>query len=174
MGRGPPPARLVVDRGPSLSGPPIIPRGHALRRSLWEGKQGREKMIQLVREKGAAAVAEQMMPKMLAPGAEQSRPGVTRALAEIMGAQVPLTIEHALAAMRDRPDFTSDLPSIATPTLVIVGEDDAITPPDGAQAMSRAIPHARCVVIRGAGHMSPMEQPQQVSDALRRFATGLA
>jgi pimeloyl-ACP methyl ester carboxylesterase len=40
--------------------------------------------------------------------------------------------------------------------------------------MSKAIPRSNYVMIRGAGHMSPMEQPQQVTDALRRFATALS
>ncbi|MGB7158391.1 MAG: alpha/beta fold hydrolase [Tepidisphaeraceae bacterium] len=135
-----------------------------------EGKEGRQKMIELARSRGARGVAEQMMPKMLASDADTSRPQVKRELDQVMNDQSPLTIEHALAAMRDRPDFTAHLPSIATPTLVIVGEHDAITPPAGAEAMSRAIPKSTYVVVRGAGHMAPMEQPQQVSEALRRFS----
>jgi pimeloyl-ACP methyl ester carboxylesterase len=138
-----------------------------------EGKQGREKMIELARSQGTKAVADQMMPKMLAPDADKSRPQVKRELDQIMNSQTPLTIEHALAAMRDRPDSVADLPSIATPTLVIVGEHDAITPPAGAERMSNAIPKSSYVVVRGAGHMAPMEQPQQVTDALRRFASSL-
>jgi 3-oxoadipate enol-lactonase len=139
-----------------------------------EGKQGRQKMIELARSQGSKAVADAMMPKMLAPDADTSRPQVKRELDQIMNAQTPLTIEHALAAMRDRADFSAELPKIATPTLVIVGEHDAITPPAGAEAMSKAIPRSNYVMIRGAGHMSPMEQPQQVTDALRRFATALS
>ena len=138
-----------------------------------EGKAGREKMIELARTQGTKAVADQMMPKMLAPDADKTRPQVKRELDQIMNAQTPLTIEHALAAMRDRPDFVAHLPSIATPTLVIVGEHDAITPPGGAEKMSQAILKSTYVMIRGAGHMSSMEQPQQVTDALRRFASGL-
>src|SRR5688572_27193217 len=48
-----------------------------------EGKEGRDKMIQLVREKGSTAVAAQMMPKMLAPDAEKSRPAVARELRSV-------------------------------------------------------------------------------------------
>ena len=138
-----------------------------------EGKAGREKMIELARTQGTKAVAGQMMPKMVAPDADKTRPQVKRELDQIMNAQTPVTIEHALAAMRDRPDLVANLASIAVPTLVIVGEHDAITPPAGAEKMSKAIPKSTYVVIRGAGHMSPMEQPQQVTDALRRFASGL-
>jgi pimeloyl-ACP methyl ester carboxylesterase len=138
-----------------------------------EGKEGRQKMIELARSQGAKAVAEQMMPKMLAQDADKSRLQVKRELDQIMQSQTPLTIEHALAAMRDRPDMAAQLPSIAVPTLVIVGEHDAITPPAGAEKMSKAIAHATYALVRGAGHMAPMEQPQQVTDAIRRFATGL-
>jgi pimeloyl-ACP methyl ester carboxylesterase len=139
-----------------------------------QGKEARQTMIELARSQGSKAVAEQMMPKMLASDADKSRPQVKRELDQVMNAQTPLTIEHALAAMRDRPDFTEDLPSIAVPTLVIVGEHDAITPPAGAEAMSRAIRNSTYVLIRGSGHMSPMEQPQQITDALRRFMTSLS
>jgi pimeloyl-ACP methyl ester carboxylesterase len=134
-----------------------------------EGKQAREKMIQLVREEGSSAVAEQMMPKMLAPDAEKARPGVARELRQIMENCPPLTIEHALSAMRDRPDHSSNLPSIAAPTLIIVGEHDAITPPKVAEAMHSAIPKSKLEVIKGAGHMSPMEQPEQVNRAIASF-----
>ena len=139
-----------------------------------EGKAGREKMIELARTQGTKAVADQMMPKMLAPDADKTRPQVKRELDQVMNAQTPHTIEHALAAMRDRPDSVASLASIAVPTLVIVGEHDAITPPAGAEKMSKAIPKSTYVVIRGAGHMSPMEQPQQVTDAIRRFASSLS
>jgi pimeloyl-ACP methyl ester carboxylesterase len=139
-----------------------------------EGKQGREKMIALVKEKGSAAVAEQMMPKMMAPDAPAQRPHVARQIRSIMEACPPQTIAHALAAMRDRPDHTCDLPSVPAPTLIIVGEHDAITPPEKAQAMAGEIPNVELVTIAGAGHMSPMEQPQQVNDALRRFVKSLA
>jgi len=85
----------------------------------------------------------------------------------------PQTIEHALAAMRDRPDMTSELPSIAAPTLIIVGDADSITPPGVAQEMQKRIPRSQLVTIQGAGHMSPLEQPAQVNRAVRNFLQGL-
>ena len=134
-----------------------------------EGKQGREKMIDLVRKEGPKAIADQMVPKMLAGDAAGQRPQSAASLRALMEACPPKTIEHALAAMRDRPDRAGELASIEAPTLVIVGESDAITPPDVAEAMARKIPGARLVTIRGAGHMSPMEQPEQVNRAIRSF-----
>jgi pimeloyl-ACP methyl ester carboxylesterase len=138
-----------------------------------EGKEARNKMIELVRSKGSPAVAEQMMPKMLAPDAAQSRPQVARELRSIMEACPALTIEHALAAMRDRNDHTADLPSIAEPTLILVGDADAITPPKVAQTMHEAIPRSQIAIIQGAGHMAIMEQPDQVNRAIRDFLVRL-
>ncbi len=138
-----------------------------------EGKQGREKMIELVREKGSPAVASQMMPKMVAPHAEQNRPSMVRELRGIMEACPPLTIEHALTAMRDRRDHRQSLASIAAPTLIIVGDQDAITPLASAEVMKAGIPNAQLVVIPGSGHMSPMEQGELVSRAIGDFASKL-
>lgn len=134
-----------------------------------DGKAGRMKMIELVKKEGAKAVADQMMPKMLSPDTPPSRPDVVGRLREIMEACPPLTIEHALLALRDRPDQTDKLASCACPTLIVVGESDAITPPAAAQAMQKEIPHAKLAVIKAAGHMSPMEQPEQVSRAMKEF-----
>jgi 3-oxoadipate enol-lactonase len=138
-----------------------------------EGKQGRDKMIELARKEGSRAVAEQMMPKMLAKDADGQRPQTAQALRRIMEACPPKTIQNALAAMRDRPDRSGELASIKVPTLVIVGDSDAITPPNVAESMAKKIPGALLVTIRGAGHMSPMEQPDQVNRALRAFLDGL-
>jgi len=139
-----------------------------------DGKAARDKMIDLVRKDGAKAVADQMMPRMLAKDAAAQRPQAAQALRRIMENCPPKTIEHALAAMRDRPDRSGELASTKVPTLVIVGESDAITPPDVAETMARRIPSAHLVTIRGAGHMSPMEQPEQVNRALKAFLQSLA
>jgi pimeloyl-ACP methyl ester carboxylesterase len=138
-----------------------------------EGKAGRQKMIDLVRKDGSKAVADQMLPKMLSKDAAAQRPQQAQALSRIMESCPPRTIEHALAAMRDRPDRAPELSSIRAPTLVLVGESDAITPPDVSESMAKKVPGAKLVTIRGAGHMSPMEQPEQVNRALRAFLESL-
>jgi pimeloyl-ACP methyl ester carboxylesterase len=134
-----------------------------------EGKQARDKMIDLARTEGAKAVADQMMPKMLAKDAPDQRPQVARQLRQIMESCPATTIAHALAAMRDRPDRSGELAAIKVPMLILVGDSDAITPPAVAQSMADKIPGAQLVTIRGAGHMSPMEQPEQVNRAIMSF-----
>ena len=69
-----------------------------------------------------------------------------------------------------REDYSGDLPSLRVPALIIVGEQDAITPPVVAEGMGKAIRNPTLAVIPRAGHMAPMEQPEDVTLALRRFA----
>jgi len=130
-------------------------------------------MIQLAREKGSKAVADQMFPKMMFEQTPQTKPAVASKLRTIMESQTPRTIENALVAMRDRPDVTKDLPSIPVSTLIVVGEHDAITPPGVSEAMNKAIRNPTMVIIKRAGHMSPMEQAEDMTTALRRFVEGV-
>jgi 3-oxoadipate enol-lactonase len=80
------------------------------------------------------------------------------------------TITDALAAMRDRADSVPLLETLGDlPTLVVVGAEDRLTPPDAAQRMADAIPGAELVVVEGAGHVPPVERPATVNEALQRF-----
>ena len=73
-----------------------------------ETRAGRDIMIELARAGGSSAVAEKMMPRMLAPATAQSNPAVASELRAIMESCPAQTIQHALAAMRDRPDSRSN------------------------------------------------------------------
>jgi len=134
-----------------------------------DGKAGRNKMIETVRSSGSPAIAAAMLPKMLSPQTLQSRPQLVQQVKTIMEACPAQTIEYALAAMRDRNDYRDCCPSVALPTLILVGDADAITPPAVAESMQKSIPHSKLIIIKGAGHLSPMEQPEQVNQAIRQF-----
>lgn len=69
-------------------------------------------------------------------------------------------------AVMARPDLRPDLPRLRCPTLVAVGEADALTPPECAQEIAQAIPGAQLRTVAGAGHMLTLEQPQAVSRML--------
>jgi pimeloyl-ACP methyl ester carboxylesterase len=68
--------------------------------------------------------------------------------------------------MAARPDSTSLLATIAVPTLVIVGAEDAFTPPADARAMHTAISNSRLVELPGAGHLSNLEAPDAFNAAV--------
>jgi pimeloyl-ACP methyl ester carboxylesterase len=74
--------------------------------------------------------------------------------------------------MAERPDRTHLLPRIAVPTLVVVGEEDEITPPAESIVLRDRIPGARLVTVAGAGHLSSLEQPAAWNGALREFLRG--
>lgn len=86
----------------------------------------------------------------------------------------PEGLIHALAAMAERPDSRPLLPTIQVPSLVLVGAEDAITPPPLARAMADAIPGSELHVIPGAGHLAPLERPNEFNEHLRRFLRKLS
>ena len=69
-------------------------------------------------------------------------------------------------AIISRIDSRPHLAAIRIPTLVLVGDKDALTPPDRSEEMAAAIPDARLVVIPECGHASTLEQPEVVNTAL--------
>ena len=135
-----------------------------------EVRRARDAAAAMARESGAGAIAEAMLPKMLAAGTAAREPELAGRVARMMAATPVAGIVGALAAMRDRPDSTSLLPTLAgLPTLVIVGEEDVLTPPDGARRMAATIPGARLVIVPGAGHLPPVERPSETTAAMREF-----
>lgn len=129
-----------------------------------EQKQGRQAMIDLVRKSGSKAVADQMFPKMIAAASAKSP--AAQKLRSMMEACPPVTIEHALAAMRDRQDYTAMLPRLGKPILIVVGAEDAIASPEVARAMHAAAPGSKLAIIPGAGHMAPLENPKAFAEAM--------
>jgi pimeloyl-ACP methyl ester carboxylesterase len=79
----------------------------------------------------------------------------------------------ALEAMKARPDSTSLLAGIDVPTLVVVGDEDAITPAKEARQMHERIPGSRLEVIPSAGHLSNLERPAAFNAALSDFVGSL-
>jgi pimeloyl-ACP methyl ester carboxylesterase len=73
---------------------------------------------------------------------------------------------HGIAA---RQDSTLLLREISVPTLVICGEEDAITPRAEAEIMQRGIKGAELAMIPKAGHLPSMETPEEFNAVLRKF-----
>ena len=136
-----------------------------------EALQGRRRMQALVREKGPAAVAEDMLPKLLGESTRQDQPGLVETVRNIILSNGAETIAGALTALMTRPDSTPMLPTIKLPTLIIVGEEDTITPPQLSVDMHRAIARSELVTVARAGHLSNLEQPDAFNLAVSQFLT---
>jgi YbgC/YbaW family acyl-CoA thioester hydrolase len=139
-----------------------------------EGRLNRDASAATAREQGAGAIAESMLPKVLGTSTLDGAPVTVERVRAMMAATPVAGIVGALAAMRDRPDSTPLLPDLAgIPTMVMVGDEDVITPPAQARAMADAIPGASLVVVRSAGHLPPLERPVETTDALVAFLAGI-
>lgn len=136
-----------------------------------EGRKARDALIAKVRDLGPIAAAEAMLPRFFTATVPTDLIHSVREM--IMRTPVP-GIVGALGAMRERPDSTPLLPTlVGVPTLVVVGQEDVITPPAIAEAMAAAIPEARLVEIPGAGHLPSVEQPVPTTRAILKFLQGL-
>jgi pimeloyl-ACP methyl ester carboxylesterase len=89
-----------------------------------------------------------------------------RALAEVSRAE---GLAGQARGMALRPDATEQLPHIDCPALVIVGDQDAITPVSDARILFERIPHAELAIIEDAGHLSNLERPDLFTDRVASF-----
>lgn len=136
-----------------------------------DARKARDHAAGQARENGAGAIAESMLPRILAPGQNEALAARVRTL--MATAPVP-GIVGALSAMRDRPDSTPLLPSLGgLPTLIIAGELDQLIPLSDATRMHDAIRGSALRVIPNAGHLAPMEQPALITQVLQEFLDSL-
>jgi pimeloyl-ACP methyl ester carboxylesterase len=130
-----------------------------------EQTRQRRAMLEQARASDFAAWSEEALTSIVHP----SRRGDTR-LRQInrrMGLAVGLDgFERQTAAVISRPDARPGLSAIRVPTLILVGDSDALTPPERSEEIASLVPGARLVVIPDCGHASTIEQPELVSSAL--------
>ncbi len=138
-----------------------------------EGVARRRAAIARIESEGPAGYLEEFIGSLVGPTTRTQRPGVIAAIREIIGTPPARGLTAALSAMAARPDSRPLLGGITVPTLVLVGEEDALTPPAMAEAMAAALPSARLVRIEGAGHMSNLEAPDEFTRAVHDFLTSL-
>ncbi|HEX2443325.1 MAG TPA: alpha/beta hydrolase [Vicinamibacterales bacterium] len=138
-----------------------------------EGRANRKKMIALAEAEGAAGIAREMVPKLLGQTTTRQRPEVVATVRALIEANSPQAITTALQAMMHRPDSTPLLATIDVPTLVIVGEEDGLTPPPNSESLHRGIRGSRLERVPEAGHLSSLERPDVFNEALDGFLPGL-
>lgn len=138
-----------------------------------EARAARVDLAGKVGRLGQGIVADAMVPRLLATSAESrataGRADVEAALRAAIMRQPVATIQAALAALGGRPDMTAAMRRVRVPALLVVGAEDAITPPACMEAALDAMPHARLLVIPRAGHMAPLETPDVFNRALLEF-----
>lgn len=134
-----------------------------------EGKVRREQLAQLAETQGAEAVADAQVPRLLAEHTRHYEPEVETRVRQMINAAHPYSIASAARGMAERRDQTEIVKNAQCPVMVIVGEHDAVIPPDIAKAYASEIPGARVEIIPRAGHLSNLEQPEAFLHAIRSF-----
>jgi 3-oxoadipate enol-lactonase len=130
-----------------------------------DAAEGRHRAAAQVRAGGLGAFLDDFVPRLVAPGDDASL-AAARAIAD---RQDPEAVARALEALAGRADRRADLPGITAPALVIVGSEDALTPPSFARTLTAGLPSAELLVMEGAGHLTALERPQEFAAAVNAF-----
>jgi len=127
-------------------------------------RAGRLALLAQARSEGMRAMGRQWARGMVHP--DRLETPVFEQILEMIERSTPAIFEAQIHALLNRPDATALLSRIACPTLLICGRDDGWSPLARHEQMRQAIPGAHLVVIEESGHMTTMERPQAVTDAL--------
>ncbi len=134
-----------------------------------EGRERRDQMIALGRQRGSEAVADAMITGMVGKRTREKCPEVVDDVHRMLESAPVDGVVGALEALRDRPDSTATLATIDVPTLIVVGEDDVLTPPGEAMLLHAGIRGSTLEVIAGAGHVANVERPAAVNHVITEF-----
>lgn len=129
-----------------------------------EGKAQREELISLA-ETDLEAVTERLLPRLSHPDMMNlpTVRGVVQSMAVSLGKDVFIRQQRAIMS---RPDSRPTLAKISCPTLVVCGRDDLITPPAMSEEIVAGIRNAELRIIEQCGHLSTLDQPEEVSAVL--------
>lgn len=127
-------------------------------------RAGRHQLLALARGGGMRAMGVQWARGMVHP----SRIGtpVFEAILDMIERNTPDHFAGQINALLTRLDASALLPHIRCPVLLLCGSNDSWSPPARHEEMQRAIPGSRLEIIEQSGHMTTLEQPQAVTDAL--------
>lgn len=133
--------------------------------------QSRSRLLRLAYEQGMAALAAEWLPPLMAGSARMTE--LMPRLMAMVERSTPESYAGQINALLNRPEALPVLPTIAVPTLLLSGSEDAWSPISQHETMRRRIPHATLFEVHGAGHMAPIERPDAVAVALREWLAGI-
>ena len=138
-----------------------------------EGKLKRAEGVKLVNESGVENFVNQFVPNCFSESIMSKNKSVFEKVISRSRLSSPEGVKACLLAMAGRTDTSHYLPEIKIPVLLICGEEDKLTPPGVMKFMNEKIKDSKMVVIRGAGHMTPVEAPDLVNKEIIQFIKDL-
>jgi pimeloyl-ACP methyl ester carboxylesterase len=134
-----------------------------------QARADRLAMAERVLAEGADFLPEAMLPRLLGKTSLEERPELVERVTVLIREQDPRAVAGAQRGMAARPDAGDVLETIAVPTLVVTGGEDAVIGPEVGRELAAAIPGARFLLVERAGHLSSLERPDVVNEALLDF-----
>lgn len=133
-----------------------------------EEERGRLALLAVARSQGMRAMAAQWLPPMIHPGRCTDQE-LVNTIVDMFARKTPDIFAAQIRALLGRPDATDVLEQIRCPALLLTGREDGWSPPARHAEMGAKIPGSQLVVIPQCGHMSMLEQPNEVTAALDRW-----
>ncbi|MEY9878402.1 pimeloyl-ACP methyl ester carboxylesterase [Streptacidiphilus sp. MAP12-33] len=132
-------------------------------------RENRERVAKavLARNSVRLLVDEQLPAPLLGATTARRCPKLVDHVAGLIGEAAPESVAWAQRAMAARPDSLASLRAVDVPALVVVGDEDTLTPPSDAEALAAALPQAELTILPGAGHLSALEVPEAFNTAVR-------
>ena len=130
----------------------------------------REEVAQLALTGGASAVAEELHAQ---PLGQQADGAVRARMRDMISEADPRAIAALVRGIARRPDPSAALARLNVPALVVAGENDPFSHLEDVRQAARLLPNAEFVIIKGIGHMAPLEAPIAVTRALASFVERL-
>ena len=144
----------------------LIDTGIDSRREGEEAK--RQVLVDLAFAEGMGALADRWLPPMVHVDRVEDMT-LLSPLKEMVMRATPEQHQRQIQALLNRPNLVPRLTDVTCPTLVMVGRQDRWSPLAQHEEMAAGIPNAELVIIEDSGHMTLLEQPEQVSSALLRW-----
>ena len=134
-----------------------------------EGAANRLKTADRIEQENSCAfLADVMKDNLFASDSQERCPDALKTYYQMVSRNNPPGVAAAARGMAQRKDFTARLGEIQTPTLVIGGKDDVLSPPESLDAIAAAMPNATRATVPG-GHLAPMEHPDEYAAAIADF-----
>jgi pimeloyl-ACP methyl ester carboxylesterase len=148
----------------------LLNTGYLARPADASGEQearGRYELLEVARTEGMRAMAQRWIPPMVHPN-RRADPEITGAIIDMFARKTPEIFAAQIKALLFRPDATAVLEQIRCPALLLSGHEDTWSPPARHADMAvRIRSDSRLIIVPECGHMSTMEQPAAIVDALR-------
>lgn len=162
-------ARLQPDRLRGIVLAATFPRIDAI-----ETQRYRRELADRIEREGMSAVADELLPRMLAAASIREQPALATHVHAMMRLAPPAGAAAALRGRAERPPYESVLALLNIPALIIVGDRDEFTTRADAEQMHALLSQSQLLWLPGVGHMPNLERPEAFNDALMSFLSGIS